>query len=283
MSWIILAFGSVAFFTSLNLFQRLLATKSKDPRAMALLFNTTATLIAFSLFLITDSYKNFTLPSAPAAWITLLIASFCYGIFERGRFVAAKFLDASVLTTIVNVSVLIAFVGSLILYSEPISIGKLLGASLIIVSLFLVTSVKQTSSASKKGVIVAIAISTMLGIGWMLDKQGAQFFNASTYNLLIWAIPIIYIYLPHIKLKDINSELKLGSWKLFALAGLNVIGYFMQLKALESAEATKVIPIVQTSTLFTILLGIVLLKERQNIARKIVAGTMALAGVYLLL
>ena len=67
------------------------------------------------------------------------------------------------------------------------------------------------------------------------------------------------------------------------LAGLNVAEYLMQLKALETAEATRVIPIVQTSTLVTILVGIVLLKEKEHISRKIVAGLMAMSGAYFLI
>jgi len=283
MSWTILALGSVAFFTSLNLLQRVLAVDSKNARAMAILFNAIAALIALSIFTLTGSYRDFVLPTAPQAWIALLVASFCYGMFERGRFIAAKLLDASVLTTITNISVLVAFVGALFLYSESLTIHKLLGGVLIIGALFLVSYTDKAKKSSKEGILIAVAISIMLGLGWMLDKLGAQYFNASTYNIFVWTIPIIFIYLPPIRLSVIREELKLSTWKVFVLAGLNVVGYLMQLKALETAEATRVIPIVQTSTLFTILMGIVLLKEREHIPRKIIAGLMAISGAYFLI
>lgn len=283
MSWVLLALGSVAFFTSLNLLQRVLAVDSKHPRAMAILFNAIAALIALLIFAITGSYKNFVLPTDPKAWIALLLASFFYAMFERGRFLAAKLLDASVLTTIVNISVLVAFVGALLLYSEPLTTHKLLGGVLIIGALFLVSYNDKMKKSSKEGILVAVAISIMLGLGWMLDKLGAQHFNASTYNIFVWTIPIIFIYLPRIRFDVIKEELRLATWKIFVLAGLNVVGYLMQLKALETAEATRVIPIVQTSTLFTIMLGIVLLKEREHIPRKIIAGLMAISGAYFLI
>jgi len=283
MSWTALAFSSVVFFTSLNLLQRVLAVDSKHPRAMAVLFNGIAALIALLIFALTGSHKNFVLPTAPQAWIALLIATFCYGMFERWRFLAAKLLDASVLTTIVNISVLIAFIGALFLYSEPLTVQKLLGGVLIVGALFLVSINNKAKKSSKKGVLVAVAISIVLGLGWMLDKLGTQYFNASTYNIFIWAVPVIFIYFPHIKLDIIKTELKLASWKIFVLAGLNVVGYLMQLKALETAEATRVIPIVQTSTLFTILMGIIILKEREHIPRKIIAGLMAISGAYFLI
>ena len=275
--------GSVFFFTSLNLLQRVLAVDSKNPRAMAIVFNAIAALIALLIFTVSGSFKDFALPTAPKAWIALLIASFCYAMFERGRFTAAKLLDALVLTTIVNISVLIAFIGSVFLYTEPLSSDKLLGGALIIGALFLVSFKNKTKKSSREGIIIATVISIMLGLAWLLDKLGAQYFNASTYNIFVWTIPIVFIYFPHIKIQEIISELKLASWKVFVLAGLNVIGYLMQLKAFEITEATRVIPIVQTSTLFTVLMGIVLLKEREHIPKKIIAGLMAVAGAYFLI
>ena len=283
MTWARLAFGSVFFFTSLNLLQRTLAVDSKHPRAMAILFNSIAALIALLIFTITGSFKNFAIPLEPRAWIVLIIASFFYAMFERGRFVAAKLLDASVLTTVENISVLVAFIGSLFLYSEALTSHKLLGGALIIGALVMVSLNKKAKKASMKGIVIAILISIMLGLGWMLDKLGTQFFSAKTYNIFIWTIPILFIYFPHIKLDAIKSELKLASWRVFLLAGLNVVGYLMQLKALETAEATRVIPIVQTSTLFTVLLGIIILKERDHIVRKIIAGMMAITGAYFLI
>jgi uncharacterized membrane protein len=63
---------------------------------------------------------------------------------------------------------------------------------------------------------------------------------------------------------------------------INVLAYFLMLKALETQEATRIIPLIQISTLSTILLGIVLLKEKQNVYQKIIAGLLAVIGVYFL-
>ena len=283
MIWILLALGSVFLFTFQNLLQRILAVDSKHPRAMAMLFNLIGALIALLIFIAGGPFKNFTLSSNPKAWAILIIASFCYAMFERGRFTAAKLLDASVLTIVANIGVFIAFIGSIFLYSESLTTNKLLGGALIIGALFMVSFNRKLKKFSIKGLIIAVLIYIMLGLGWMLDKLGAQFFSAGMYNIFIWTIPIIFIYFPYIKFSVIKSELKLTTWKIFLLAGLNVVGYLMQLKALETTEATKVIPIVQTSTILTVFMGIIFLKERENIAKKIIAGVMALIGVYFLI
>jgi len=283
MVWLWFAFGSVFFFTSLNLLQRKLAVESQNARAMAVLFNSIAALLAILLSALTGSLAGIDFPTEPNAWLALLVAAVCYALFERWRFVAAKLLDASVLTTVGNVAVLVAFVGSVFVYSETLTIQKLLGALLVISALLLVSYQTQSSKVSPKGLVVAVGISGMLGLAWMLDKLGTQFFTANTYNVLVWTVPIPLIFFPYIKLDAIRLEWKRSSWNIFLLAGLNVLGYFLQLKALEVAEATRVIPIIQTTTLFTVLMGIVLLGERDNMWRKVAAGLVAMVGVYLLI
>lgn len=282
MTWIVLSIGSVVLFTSMNILQRVIAVETKNQRAMAVLFNSICALISLIVFVLLCSFRNLSLPKVPEAWIALLVASFFYGMYERGRFTASKLLDASVFTTIGNVAVLIAFTVALFLYSEPLTVQKLLGGILIMGALILVSLNKTTSKASKKGIFLAILISIAIGLGWGLDKLGAQFFTAQTYSIFVWTIPLFFIWFPSVKTNAIKIELKNASWRVFLLAGINVVAYLMQLKALETAEATRVIPILQTSTIFTVLIGIIILKERDHIFKKIIAGILAVVGCYFL-
>jgi len=52
---------------------------------------------------------------------------------------------------------------------------------------------------------------------------------------------------------------------------------------LNYAPATKVIPLISLSTLLTVFLGILILKERGQIAKKIIAGIIAVVGMWLLI
>lgn len=283
MMWFYYAATAVMLFTTLNLLQRVLAVKSEDERSLAILFNTFAASLAIIIFFITGSYAHFRLPSTPWAYISVLIASFFYGMFERGRFYAAKQLDASIFSTILNVSVVVAFIGALFLYSETLTIQKIIGAAAIFTALFLVTYNKSKSKNSLKNIVFGVLISTSLGLGWMLDKKGTEYFNADTYSFILWTVPLVFIYLPKVELKKIKREFQLSSWRIVLLSFINVVGYLLQLKALALQEATRVIPIIQTTTLFVILLGIVILHERDHIYKKIIAGIIAVAGVYLLI
>ena len=97
------------------------------------------------------------------------------------------------------------------------------------------------------------------------------------------AIALLFVlYFPYLKFSDIKKEIKISSWKIALLSLFNVIGYFIQLKAQALADATRVIPIVQTSTLLTVIFGIFILKEKDNLFKKIFAGIIAIGGVFLL-
>ncbi|PJA55412.1 hypothetical protein CO165_03665, partial [Candidatus Roizmanbacteria bacterium CG_4_9_14_3_um_filter_33_18] len=72
------------------------------------------------------------------------------------------------------------------------------------------------------------------------------------------------------------------SWKIVLLSFFNFIAYFFGLKAFVLAEVTQVIPIMQLSTIMTVIAGIFLLNEKSNLAKKLLAGIIAVVGVFLL-
>lgn len=283
MAWLYLALSSTILFTTLDLIQRVVAIDSKYPRAAAVVFNVTAMLLAVILFFLTGGQKDFILPKEPIAWIFMFSAVVFYGLFERGRFFAAKMLDASVFTIISNITLPITFIGTIFLYSESVSINKIVGIALILLALIVVSIQKNIKNEiSLKGILLATGMFIFLGLAWVLDKKGALYFGASGYNIIVWTLPVVFVYLPYVKRSKIVYEFKLGSWKIFIMALINVVGYFLQLKALQIGQASKVIPIVQLASLFTVIAGIYILKEKDYAKQKIFAGVVAILGAYLL-
>lgn len=282
MSWLFYVVLATSFFTIINLIQRVIADGSENPRATAVIFGGISGVLAILVFLISGEAKEFVIPTAPSAWLGLLGGVIFYGLYERGRFLANKYLDASVFAIVVNLSVLIAFIGAVFLYAEQLTLETLSGGLLVIFALLLVSYEKQRRQLSKKGLWITIAISVSLGLAWTLDKMGALNFGAGFYSMTLWTVPMIMVIFPLIPMKTLKIEFNRSGKKVSLIAVLNVLGYFLMLKALEIADATKVIPMVQTSLLLTVFLGIILLKERERLAQKIIAGIMGVIGVFLL-
>lgn len=281
MTWLYYSLGAAVCYALLNIFSRVLTIESKNPRAFSLVFNMICIIMSLILFIFTESYKVFALPTRMEAWTFLLIASFFYGINERLRFYISKLLEASVYAIINNISVIISFFISLFLYKEILTVPKLFGSILIFFSLFLVSEIKK-SNIPTKGLFLGVVTSIYIGIAMSLDKKGAIFFNPETYNVLLWVVPFIVLYFPGIKINEIKAEFKKFSWKIVMLAFFNFLGFYLGLKAFMLSDATKVIPVVQTATLMTVIGGIFLLKEKSNLLRKIIAGIIAISGVFLL-
>jgi len=237
--------------------------------------------MALMIFFITGANKNFSLPTKFEPYLYLSIACLFYGLYERIRFYVAQVLEASLVSIINNISLAVAFFTAAFIYSEVMTINKIGGFLLILTALFLV-SVNKVSKINRRGILLAILANVFLGIGWALDKKGVIFFSPETYNVLVWFFPLFVLYFPYLKFSDIKKEIKISSWKIALLSLFNVIGYFIQLKAQALADATRVIPIVQTSTLLTVIFGIFILKEKDNLFKKIFAGIIAIGGVFLL-
>lgn len=281
MTWLYLSLGAAISFAFLNVLSRILTVDSKNPRAFSIVFNIICIIMSLILFIVVGSYKVFSLPTRIDAWLYLLIASFFYGLNERFRFLISKILEASIYSIISNITIIIAFSISFFLYEESLTVTKLLGSILIFFSLILVSELKK-SKISSKGIFLGVVTSIYLGIAMSLDKKGAIFFNPETYNILLWLIPFFVLYFPGIKIKEIKAEFKQFSWKIILLAFFNFVGFYLGLKAFLLAEATKVIPVIQLSTIMTVIAGIFLLKEKNNLFKKIIAGIIAVIGVFLL-
>jgi drug/metabolite transporter (DMT)-like permease len=281
--WIYYTLGSIVFFTLLNLLQRKLSVDSKNPRAMSVIFNSFAAIAAILLFFTTNSYSNFKLPSSPASWLLVVCVTFLYASYERGRFYVAKTIDASVFSTIMNIGLLVSFIGSIIFFAEAVTVFKIIGAVLILTALLLVSYSKHKSKSSGKGLMVGVLISIIIGFAWLFDKKSSEYFNADTYNIFVWTLPIVFIYLPYIKFADLKEEFIRGSWKLALLAVINVVGYFFQLKALALYEASRVLSLISTTTILTVLFGIVILNEKENALKKVIAGILAVIGIFFLI
>lgn len=283
MSWVIYLSISIICFTSLNLLQRLIAVEAQNTRATSIIFNLYAALItiAINLFLGSLNIPSL-LPNHSTAWVVLLIAAACYGFYERYRFKTAQLLEASTLSLVSNIVTPVAFVGSIFLYQESITYSKLAGGSIIILALVLATFERKSSPNALKGIMLGLLINATVGIGVMLDKLGTQFFSANTYSILLWTVPLIFILPPIPSSKTLRVAIKEGSWKTPTLAGLNAVAYFSLLRSYELADATLIIPLSQLSVLLTVICGAVFLRETSHLPQKIIAGGLAITGVFLL-
>ena len=277
---------SIGMFTALNIGSKLFTIDSRNQRAFSLVFGVISAIMATLPSIVDAGGKFPTLPTYPIAWIVMLIACVGYAINERYRFSISKNLDASIIPIIYAIAPLIAFLGAVVIYNEEVTFPRVFGMGLIILATILVTFQNHRKGEKKmnwKFIGVAFIAAVFLGCAWMLDKQGIRNFGMETYNIFVWVVPTIIVFLPSIKINDLKYEIKIGSWKIVLLAFLNVVGYYLTLKAMAYTDVTNVVALSQLSTVTTVMVGIIFLKEYEHAWIKICASLIAFVGVYFIL
>ncbi|OQY65521.1 hypothetical protein B6D29_03760 [Microgenomates bacterium UTCPR1] len=283
MTWFYFSLISAVGYALVSLLSRVIAVESDYPRELSVVFNLISGTIALLIFFVSSGYVNFNLPKDPQAYIYLFVILLFYGLYERFRFKTSKYLEVSTQGTLNNIFIVVAFVIALFIYSEVITADKILGFIFVLVGILLVT-VNKSKKINSMGLFYGVLANVSVGIAWSLDKKGISYFNPDLYNLLVWVAPIIVVsFFPAIRLSIVKKIIRKDFKQISLISFLNVSAYLFNLKALVvGGEVTKVIPIVQTSTIITIILGIIFLKEREHIVKKIVAGLIAIIGVFLL-
>lgn len=280
MNWIFFALLSALFGVGYGIVSRKLSVNSKNPRALSIVFNFTSSLLALILF----SFDRWWFRPVPFdVWLYLLLAIILYAVFEGTHFYGRKYVDVSTASILFRLNTVISVAVSFIFLKELFTINKALATILILISTYLV-SVKSFDLKFKKGLVYILIATLALGLVRPLDKIASTYFSLPLYTFAVYAGPVFFmsIFPKLIKFKELRNEFVMGGWKIVLLGAINILEYYFMIKAYQIADASLVIPVVSLSTVLTVLIGIVFLKERDNIIRKVIAGFLAFAGVILM-
>ncbi len=130
-----------------------------------------------------------------------------------------------------------------------------------------------------RGVQLMLVVMLSLGFSSVLDKMGVQasnpfFFAAANYSLLC----VVLFVMAWVKSRRHLGQLGRHAGQ-FSLIGLVVAGYtILYMMALSDGIASYVIAIRNASILFTIVLGVLLLREK-GLKSKLLAGALIFAGL----
>jgi uncharacterized membrane protein len=278
MTWFTVSLLSAAFFTVYNLLSRMLSIDSENPRAFSAVYNFIAGFLALGLLLIDHS----TFKPMPIGIIGLtLLMIVLYGIFHCVEFYAKKYVEISTLTIITRIYPVITFVASTIFLAEQLTWTKIIAVGLIMLGNGIV--LYKSKLKLGRGIHYAFILAVSLGLAWTVDKVTSAYYPLPIYAFLGYtASNFFVIYFPTLPLSDMKRELKRTTWKIVLLALCNILAFYSVLKAFSLGEASRVSLVASSYSILTVLLGIILLKERTNIVRKILAGIVVFAGVVLL-
>lgn len=279
MTWFVFALIAAFFGVIYNILGRILSIDSENPRAFSVVYNTLAGIIV--LFILFVDPGKWQVPPLQIIFLTLVGIVF-YGFFNRTEFYSKKYINASTSAIIGKLAPVITFIASILFLKESINFEKIIAAILILGGTIIATYDPKNVNL-KKGLNYTIIMCVSLGLAWTVDKVASSYYPLAIYAFITYLIPNIFvIFFPTLSFQSLRKEFKHANWKVVLLATVNVCLYYSLIKAFQYGEASKIMLVYSISGIFIILIGVVFLKERENLLKKLLAGAIVFIGVLLL-
>lgn len=285
MLWFPLAlFSTLAISLFVLSSKHLLKGQKVDPIAYGGLIQLLVGVMGLLLLLFTGVQARFT----PAGLLLTLTVALLYVLSSTTYYTALKHLEASRLTIIISLEALFTQATAFLFLGEALTVRKLLAASLIVLAVFVISFSLQTFQLTfTRYDLVAVANAAAYSLAALLDSYLVRhYYSPLTYQALGFLLPASLIFLifpasrralPHL----FNWK---RQWPLLLLTSSFLFLSFLALLFAyqQGGEVSRVTPLLTTQTLLVVIFGAIFLQERGNFFRKILAGLLAIAGVYLL-
>ncbi len=282
MNWFSLTLLSVFIVSIANILQRILMKDDKsNPYSYAIIFH----LLLGVINLVFAMIHGFQPLPLNANLIGFMLAVVLWGIGTIFLFKALQLLESSEVTILTSIRALVTIVASMLFLHESFNGQKVLGTIIILASIFLVTNFKKGAKFFNKGVVYSLAMAFFYGLAVVVDVFNLKNYEPISYiaigNFMIGFI-LLLIYPKALKQwRDfVKPEFLKKMMPLGILSSVQGIAYVF---ALTKGPASQIAPISQAQVIVTVLLAVIVLKERTNLFRKIIAAFLVMFGVILLM
>lgn len=279
MNWFILSLIAALFFSCQRIAARFLLRKQGDPISFTIIHNLIAGLILSPIFFFVDLH----LPAMPKTWILYICAVFFYGVGDVYTYKAIKELSISTWQIITQVRHIFVLLGGFLVYAEPLTSLKILGIFLIILGAIVALYHKERKKMNLSvGVFFTILAAFLISAGVLVDKTIIQDFSMPLYvslNLMTISMGGIIYFAFNNKMKCIINEFKIQKYGLIFTAILFGLHKIFLILAINNGEVSRVIPISQAALIFTVIAGILFLKEYERMLQKIIGVIIMILGI----
>ncbi|MFH2085730.1 MAG: DMT family transporter [bacterium] len=282
MSWFFLVTISVIFYSLSTIVQRkMMAQDKSDPVASMIIFQFVVTIILFFYTLLFGTGW----PEIMKVWPFLLLNGALVAIASLSMFQATKYTQAGEYTIISTFSAFInLFVVTLFLH-ETLTISKIFGTILIVLSIFIITGFAKNKITWHKGHLYTLLSATAFGAVFASESYVASQIGVTQDLLIAFFLPGLFVLMFKPKaLSQIKSLLnrdylsKIMSYSLLYLLGAVTIFAAYT----HGGDAGKIYGISNSSVIVTVILAAIFLGEKDRPIRKFLATIAAFGGILLL-
>lgn len=279
MEWLIFVMLYLIFSVIFNQFYKITTQKLIKPGALTILLEVIGS-IAILLFI---PFFELKLPTDPKIYMFLGLSIIFYTINDRLNTTVRSGIEASTFSIIHQLSTVFMIFAGVLFFKEPFILNKFIGAILIVFSNILIFYKKGTGKPNKY-ILLGILANICFTIALFLDVNISDNFCLPIYVFSTLGIPsIIILIFERIKIKDIIEEYKNGDKKAIWITSLSwSLSILAQLRAYQLGNVSIVAPLCALSVILNVIMGYFLLKEKENLPKKIVAALLIVLGIILI-
>lgn len=283
MNWLVLALISVISVSVATLLQRkLMKEDNSDPVGYAIVFQF---ILGFMVLASAILLGRFTPPDLNTLTVFqfLLSAILWTGATVFG-FHAIKRLSAGEVTILTSSGAVVSIILSIFILGESISLKVVIGTLLVLTSILIVNS-EKLSFKSKRGILFALLSALCAGAAVVNDASILTNYEVFSYVAIMSILPGIILILFFPKKLSKSKELLQSKTILLMLVftsfySLQAVTYYLAYQ--NGGDISHLSPITKSSIILTVILGVIFLNERKNLAKKLLATFVVTIGVILL-
>lgn len=283
MNWLLLTIASAITGSMARILQKvLLKNTESDPFAFGFIFQLTVAILFLIHAMVT---KTLEFPNLSGLAVNLVVMTIFYSLGNVLTFKAFKVAEASEVSVIFASNSVWAVLAAIVMLGEKITTQNMIGIGLVVLGVATI-NYQRSNWKLNKGHIFALLGAVLFGIGFTNDAYIiSRYHSISSYMILAFTLPGLMTLAINPKsihnLKQYTQKSMIPSLLLCTtLYALSAISIFSAYKA--GGPASIISPIQQTSLIFTVILGYLFLKERDNLLKKVIGTVLTFVGVLFL-
>ncbi len=279
MNWLIWVILYLIFYVIFNQGYKVATKSLTKPGSLTILLE----LIASIFVLLLIPFFEMRFPNNPLVYVFLGLSIIFYTITDRLNTTVRSGIEASTFSVINQLSTVFMIIAGVLFFKEPVIINKIIGAFFIVFSNILIFF-KKGNLKPNKYVILGVISNICFSIALFLDVNNSDYFNLPLYVAITLGAPTILIFIfERIKFKDIKEEYENGNKKALWLTAITwSLSIVSQLRAYQLGEVSIVAPLCALSVILNVIVGYFLLKEKENLPKKIIAAILIILGIILI-
>lgn len=214
-----------------------------------------------------------------SSWI--LAAAVAWMLFAYFSFSADRLLPSSYKAIISRLRILWVWLLGIVAFAEVITVNKVVGGLLLLSGVIVLSLTKE--KINRRGACYEAVGSIFVSLALTLDKVLVQSLSPVFVTMLAFLNSglLFGVIFPHC-IAEAGTVLRELGWRLALPVAAGTSSYLLFVACLKSNELTVVVPLYQTSSVATLIVGHFLFKELGNLSFKLSCGVLSAIGAILM-